>query len=671
MERLIDLDLLQVRSVLPILLQDKTTDQNIIWATDTYETCGDGYSAKEPIASALVTGENSSIIQPRIAKAVSDQADRTKKHAEVFTPAWICNMMVNHCDEVWFGRKDVFNTSEEKTWTPTEAPIAFPKRKRWQRYVDSRRLEITCGEAPYLVSRYDASTGELIPFNHRIGILDRKLRVVNENAADEEEWLKYAFHALESVYGFEYQGDNLLIARVNVLMTFMDAVQERWQREATAPELKRAAEIIAWNIWQMDGLKGTVPFGSLQEAHTQLSIWDLLGEMIPAPEENKRPECQIYDWRGQGKLKYNDRKTRKGSEMKFDFVIGNPPYQQETSAEVTTNGQKSRKNIFHHFQIAADQISKESTVLIYPGGRWIHQSGKGLKEFGYSQINDVRLSRIEFYPEAREIFGMAADLSDGITIVTKHQNKTTSGFEYVYRLGNKPEISVHVENPGDDLIPLNPVDISISNKIASFCEKYKLPYLHEAILPRTLFGIESDFVYKNPTKVRPLNAKIDFETEIKLFTNDKAGKAGRATWFIADKDVIKKNQHMIAEWQVVVSSANAGGQKRDNQLEIIDNHSAFGRARVALRSFKTESEAQNFFAYASTYFIRYAFLLTDEALTTLAKRVPDLENYTSNNGLIDFSKDLDAQLFKMCDFSTTEIESIKERVDMIRKKARA
>ena len=251
MECLIDLGAYPICDVLPTLLQDRTTEQNIIWATETYEDYGEGYGSKDPITASLVTGENRRIIQPRVSKAASEQADRTKKHAEVFTPAWICNMMVNHCDEVWFGRKDVFNTSGDTAWIPTETPIPFPKKKRWQRYVDSRRLEITCGEAPFLVSRYDASTGESIPFNQRIGVLDRKLRVVNENAADAEEWLKFAFRALESVYGFEYQGDNLLIARVNVLMTFMEAVQERWQRDTTTLEMQRAADIISWNIWQM------------------------------------------------------------------------------------------------------------------------------------------------------------------------------------------------------------------------------------------------------------------------------------------------------------------------------------------------------------------------------------------------------------------------------------
>lgn len=55
--------------------------------------------------------------------------------------------------------------------------------------MDSKRLEITCGEAPYIVSRYDAATGEIIPIERRIGILDRKLRVVNENTETEEDWL--------------------------------------------------------------------------------------------------------------------------------------------------------------------------------------------------------------------------------------------------------------------------------------------------------------------------------------------------------------------------------------------------------------------------------------------------------------------------------------------------
>ena len=82
--------------------------------------------------------------------------------------------------------------------------IEFPKNRNltWEKYVDARRMEISCGEGPYLVSRYDSVTGEEIPLMSRIGILDRKMRVINENTENEEEWFKWAQRAFQSVYGY-------------------------------------------------------------------------------------------------------------------------------------------------------------------------------------------------------------------------------------------------------------------------------------------------------------------------------------------------------------------------------------------------------------------------------------------------------------------------------------
>ena len=117
------------------------------------------------------------------------------------------------------------------------------------------------------------------------------------------------------------------------------------------------------------------------------------------------------------------------------------------------------------------------------------------------------------------------------------------------------------------------------------------------------------------------------------------GKSGRARWYIANKNVITTGVEYLNKWKVIVSSANAGGQKRSNQIAVIDNYSAFGRSRVALKTFDTEQEARNFLKYATSEIIRFAFLLTDESLTSLAKKVPDIENYTDQNGLIDFMKD--------------------------------
>lgn len=247
------------RTLLEILLQDKTTKKNIIWATDDYAELGEPYSFKKEILPELVTGEQDSLIQPRVEKALEHQTNRTRDKAEVFTPSWICNAQNNLVDEQWFGRKDVFNIQKEMSWKATADKIAFPddRQHTWQKYVDAQRLEISCGEAPYLVSRYDTVTGETIPISQRIGLLDRKLRVIGENTDTEEEWLTWTKRAFQSVYGFEYQGDSLLLARENLFVTFVEVYRERFGKLPHLRQMKVIANIIAWNLWQMDGTQMT------------------------------------------------------------------------------------------------------------------------------------------------------------------------------------------------------------------------------------------------------------------------------------------------------------------------------------------------------------------------------------------------------------------------------
>lgn len=306
---MIDIGSYPVANVLDLLLQDKTTKKNIIWATDTYEEFGKGFTDKEQIDVYMLL-QRTDIIRPRIQKSLETQAQRTRKKAEVFTPAWLCNQMNNALDEDWFGRTGVFNTENaDHKWTVTEGKIEFPKRKKWQHYVDSRRLEITCGEAPYLVSRYDVATGELIaPPIQRIGILDRKLRIVNENTDTYEDWLKWTFRAFEACYGYEYQGDNVLIARINLLLTFPDYYEERWGRQPNNKLLEQIANKIAWNIWQMDGLKDTVPLGKPYEEYKQLNLFDSLGFENTHEDTPEAVPCRIFNWRSKSSMKFMDAK---------------------------------------------------------------------------------------------------------------------------------------------------------------------------------------------------------------------------------------------------------------------------------------------------------------------------------------------------------------------------
>ena len=344
--------------------------------------------------------------------------------------------------------------------------------------------------------------------------------------------------------------------------------------------------------------------------------------------------------------------------LKFNAVVGNPPYQLTVAQKETDNGQKRVSSIFHIFQLLAENLGKY-TSLIYPGVRWIHRSGKGLEQFGMRQINDPHLSRLVFYPNASDIFDKVS-LADGISIVEKNMDKTDNHFEYVF-VENGVKQSMIVESPGEQLMPLNPNYTHIVNSITNTVRKYNFTFLHDSILSQKLFAIESDFVEQNPTLVRPLSegAKFDTSCEIKLLTNDKSGKSGRAKWYIANRNVINAGLAHLDKWKVVVSSANAGGQKRSNQLEILDNYSAFGRVKVALKTFDTEAEARNFYKFVDSKLIRFAFLLTDEALTSLAKLVPDLINYKDDNGIVDFSHDIDSQLFNLFGITSVEQEFIQ------------
>lgn len=285
------------KEVLETLLIDRTTNRNIIWGTDDYEALGREYDSHYPIKYQLITGRNSGVIQPRVMKSNKNKGERTKSKAEVFTPSWVCNAQNNLVDNAWFERINVFNKEDDRKWIVRKEKIVFPegKDKIWQKYVDDRRLEITCGEAPYLVSRYDTVTGKPINVKDRIGILDRKMRIVNENVNEDNVWHKWTERAFQSVYGFEFQGDSLLIARENLLATYCDYYNNRFNAEPAYDKILNIAKIISWNLWQMDGLKFTIPYEVPKESHRQLTLYDNGNVGSPC-------YCVIMDWRSKKKV---------------------------------------------------------------------------------------------------------------------------------------------------------------------------------------------------------------------------------------------------------------------------------------------------------------------------------------------------------------------------------
>ena len=276
--RILDLS----KEILEILLIDRTTGKNIIWATDNYKKNGKGYGEKDKITVEKITGYNGNVIKPRTKKSKTEQMHRTKDKAEVFTPSWICNNMNNLVDDSRLYKSAFNESSKEGKWKSNKNKIKFKKTYTWQDYVKENVLEITCGEAPYLVSRYDTVTGDILDIKDRIGLLDRKLRVVNENIDDpkknKKKWLEWVKESYKHTYGYEWQGDSLLIARENLLYTFIDYYEMVYKKQPLNDELYEIAEIISWNIWQMDGLKGVAPYSCKQEKKTKVkTLFDFMG----------------------------------------------------------------------------------------------------------------------------------------------------------------------------------------------------------------------------------------------------------------------------------------------------------------------------------------------------------------------------------------------------------
>ena len=184
-------------------------------------------------------------VVPRHLKNLDVQQDRTKTKAEVFTPVEVVKRMNDMFDEEYIG-------SDEE-------------------YIGRKVLEVTCGEAPYLTTIYDASSGENIPINRRVGLLDRKLQRITTD--DEKEWCRLAEIALKSTYGYEWQEDSLFLARMNVLSAVVESFTTKFGKDPT--EVKKWAEIVSYNLFRMDGVSMCLPE---TEIPVKIMNWDT-GEM--------------------------------------------------------------------------------------------------------------------------------------------------------------------------------------------------------------------------------------------------------------------------------------------------------------------------------------------------------------------------------------------------------
>lgn len=640
-------EILKLHSIglLKRLLADKTTGANILWGTDAYREQGDAYQRDKEITAQLITGSHSGIIKNRARKALEQQSERTRQRGEVFTPLWVCRKMNDFADETWFGRPDVFAKDRQ----PTEQ-VYFSKHRSWQRYVDNRRLEITCGEAPYLVSRYDVATDELIPIANRIGILDRKLRVVNENAAEESEWLTWATRAFQAVYGYEFQGDSLLIARVNLLITFEEYLWNRWRRKPTAKEYQTIANIISWNIWQMDGLTGAIPYCKAQEEYRQLSLFDWFESEDYQEAAAQQAPCRIFDWRGKRSLAYRDVNTG-GRNMKFDFVIGNPPYQEEQEGDNKTFAPP----IYNRFLDACYGIS-DKVELIHPA-RFLFNAGSTPKTWNRKMLDDPHLKILYYEQDSSKVFPNT-DIKGGIAISYRDLRKdfgaigTFTAFEELRSIKEKVCREVNMPSLAD--IVYTQVRFNLDNLYIDY------PGLRGVIGSN---GKDKRFRNNIFDKVPAFRDEVSDEC-IKVLGISK----NKRTWKYICHKYVDMDHESLNYWKVLLPRANGSGAIGEVLSTPLIGEPLIGYTQsfIGFGAFSTRGEAEACMKYIKSKFSRIMLgilKITQDNDREVWRLVP-LQDFTPTSN-IDWSKsvaEIDRQLYAKYGLDEKEIEFIETHV---------
>ncbi|WP_057489139.1 Eco57I restriction-modification methylase domain-containing protein [Streptococcus oralis] len=612
---------MEAADLLKILLKDRTTKKNIVWATHSYELLGKGFAPSDRITPSRVTGTYANLIQPRSEKSKYDQKDRTKIRAEVFTPTWLV----------------------EKQNGYVEAEL---ESLDLEDYIQLRWLEITCGEAPYMVTRYDTVTGEEIPLSERVGFVDRKLQRISREVSDEATFYELVKKAYRASYGYEYQGDSLLLARENLLATFEDYYLAKTGNQPTLEQKKEIATIISYNVFQMDGLNKISPYSAKQERSQQLSLFSDELEV----QEVEESKTQIKDWK-KNKLIGFECLSSEESEMKFDVVIGNPPYQEEIEGANTQT-----RPIYHFFMDESYKVS-DKTVLVTPA-RFLANTGGTPKKWNHKMLNSRHL-KVKFYElKSNKVFP-GTDIKGGVVITYHDKNKE---FE---------PIETFISEPLLDSIyrKVKKLQEPSLSEIMFGSDSHKLTDIMFEDFPELISRTDSSHRKAVSTNIferypEVFKDKVDSNTEyVQIIGREKNGRSVK----YLKKEYLREHPNLLF-WKIILPKANGSGALGEVLSTPLIGEPLIGYSQtfISIGKFDTKIEAEACFKYIKTKFARAMLgilkLTQDNPPATWAK-VP-LQDFTVNSD-IDWTQsvaDVDRQLYQKYDLSPEEIAFIETHV---------
>lgn len=605
-------------TLLTILLKDRTTNKNIVWASPSYEGMGKPFCANQHIKKNLIIGPYDSIIQPRVAKNKRNQEIRTRKRGEVFTPPWLVDKQVS------IVLSEIGNISFES-------------------YIALRWLELACGEGPYIVTRYDSITGDIIHVEKRVGFLDRKLQRIAVEVTTEQDFIKWSKIAYESSYGYELQGDSLLLARENLLLSFCEHYNYKFGKLPTMKVIKQIATIISYNIFQMNGLTKQTPYSDDSKSNIQLNLFDEVND------RGKKGDIftLVKDWRKKVLVSV-DSISKGDGKMKFDVVIGNPPYQEETEGT-------SDKPIYNYMMDASEEIA-DKVCLITPA-RFLFNAGKTPKSWNQKKLNDPHF-KVNYYEQDSSKVFSNTDIKGGIAITYRDSSKdfgiigTFTSFSQLNSIYRK----VVGQNFFTNILPI----IFLQNK-------FNLENLY-------LDHPEYAAVVGSNGKEKRLTTAIF--SQLPSFTETQIDKSDiKILGLINNKRVYKYiRKHYLDEhdnldfYKVILPKANGSGAIGEVLSTPLVGEPLVGYTQsfISFGKFRTRAEAECCMKYIKSKFTRAllgTLKITQDNNRETWSNVP-IQDFTLGSD-IDWSqsiKNIDQQLYKKYNLSQEEIDFIESKV---------
>lgn len=340
-----------------------------------------------------------------------------------------------------------------------------------------------------------------------------------------------------------------------------------------------------------------------------------------------------------------------GSEMKFNAVVGNPPYQIEGGS-----GGSNDAPIYQLFATFAENLKANCISLIIPS-RWFAAGRENLLgEFRSRMINNSSLEKLIVFSNATDIF-TNVEIKGGICYYLINNNYNGKCCYILH------EDSSIIESIRDlttfDIIIRNPQLAKIVQKIVKF---KNAKYVDSIISNDTPFGISSNpkSSKKNPMKIYE---DCNSHHNTKLYHIEKlVRKVG-----YVDRTYITKNSKYIDKWKVFVPGA--GGSGNDPYVlgkPIVAPSNSVCSQSFLFAAFDDDIQANNFKSYLLTKFFRAlvsAIKISQSAPNRVYKFVP-IQDFT-NSSDIDWSKSIpaiDKQLYSKYGLTQDEIDFVENRI---------